>query len=418
MTRVLIPALVLIGALSSRYAATLAPSTFAVDLAQPLPVVTTWGSAGVVPVTILLVTIALALGAYLVALQQEPPSRRITLLCAAATLAAGFAWLPIFSSDTYAYAAYGELARLGANPYAAIIPPEGNALLAAALWQWRPAIPACVYGPAFVWISQMIVTLTHGFAIATTLNAFRILSCLCLLACGTLLGRREAFFLCCNPIALWPAIEGHNDPVMLLVVLVGISVAQRYARMGATIATLGALIKAPALAAGAAMGVLGILERRSFAPMTGFILGCAVLAFAFLQVMANVGTGVATHGAYAPAASVQALSPFFAIALALVVLHNIRNATTWIDRCGLVALAVWLAIPNPYPWYSLWLLPIAACATDRRIVICALAVSAAAMLRYIPDAVGTPTGIGALALGVIATVAYLPLFSRAIIIRS
>ena len=413
-----IPLIFLAGALCCRYAATFAPAQFAIDLAQPIPVVPTWGSAGIVPVAILLITIALALIVYLAALRHEAPPRRFTLLCAAATLAVGFLWLPIFSSDTYAYAAYGELARLGLNPYANIVPPDGNALLAAALWQWKPAIPACVYGPAFVWMSQTILTFTHSLSIAATLDAFRVLSCLCLLACGTLLPRREAFFLCCNPVALWSAIEGHNDSLMVLVVLMGISLAHRYARLGAAVATLGALVKAPALAAGAAMGITAILERRSFAPITGFILGCAILALAVAPLIDGIGSGVATHGAYAPAASVQALSPVIAALLAIAVLLRLRTTTTWLDRWCIIALTLWLAIPNPYPWYSLWILPIAAFAGDRRIAFCALAVSAVAMLRYIPDAIGAPVGAEAIALGIIATVAYLPLFSRAIISRS
>ena len=412
-----IPLAFLIGALASRYAAMLVPQRFTIDMAQPLPVVTTWGPAGVLPIVILLVTVGVATFAYAASLRVAPP-RRITLLCAAATMAAGFLWIPLFSSDTYAYEAYGELARLGFNPYAVISPPPGNALLAAAVWQWRPAIPPCVYGAGFVWIAQMLVTFTHTFPPAITLDAFRILSCACLLACGAMIGRREAFFLSCNPVAIWGAIEGHNDTIMLLVVLAGVTMSTSYARIGATIATLGALIKAPAIAAGAALGIQGLIERRSFSATTGFLLGCAILAVALAPMLEGIGSGVASHGSYAPAASVQALAWPIAALLAIFVLLRLRTATTWMDRFCIVALAAWLAIPNPYPWYSIWILPIAAFATDRRLATCAIAVSCAAMLRYIPDAIGAPTQAGALALGLIATLAYLPLFSRAIISRS
>ena len=67
-----------------------------------------------------------------------------------------------------------------------------------------------------------------------------------------------------------------------------------------------------------------------------------------------------------PLASVQALGLPVA-ALAVLVLWRTRSMTTPIDRWCMVALAAWIAIPNPYPWYALWLLPLAAFAHDRRV---------------------------------------------------
>src|SRR6185312_8945001 len=197
-----------------------------------------------------------------------------------------------------------------------------------------------------------------------------------------------------------------------------IMLSHRYARTGAAIATLGALIKAPAIGAGAALAIQAFLDRRSLSPLSGFLIGCVVLAVAVVPLLQGIGRGVATHGAYAPSVSVQALGWPIAAFVAIFVLFQLRTATTWIDRFCIIALAFWLAIPNPYPWYSLWILPLAAFATDRRLAACALAISCAAMLRYLPDAVAAPSGLATIALGLCAALAYLPLLSRAIISRS
>ena len=386
------------------------PARLSIDLAQPVPVVTVWGSDGMALTCILIATIFTATIAYATAIASDPPSRRVTLACAAATMLAGALWLPIFSSDVYAYAAYGEFARLGANPYAHPVIPQGSPLLDAALWQWRPAIPGCVYGPGFITIAQAIVTMTHALSLSLTLNAFRLLSCIALLACGAIVPRRQAFFLCCNPVALWAAIEGHNDTLMVFAVLAGIAVSTIYPRVGVALATLGALIKAPALAAGAALGF-----HRS---IVGFLVGVAIVVLATGPLVIGISNGVAAHGHYLPLASVQAVSPILAAALGTLVLLRMRVMTDPIDRWCLAALALWPAIPNPYAWYSLWILPIAAFSRDRRVAYTTIAVSGAAMFRYIPDAVALPHGLLAILLALPATVAYAPLFTRAIIIRS
>jgi hypothetical protein len=83
--------------------------------------------------------------------------------------------------------------------------------------------------------------------------------------------------------------------------------------------------------------------------------------------------------------------------------------TTPIDRWCMLALAAWITIPNPYPWYALWMLPLAAFARDRRVIVTTLTVTSAALLRYLPDAAAVPTGAESLALGALALSAYAPL---------
>jgi hypothetical protein len=60
-------------------------------------------------------------------------------------------------------------------------------------------------------------------------------------------------------------------------------------------------------------------------------------------------------------------------------------------------------IPNPYPWYGVWLLALAALAPRSRAATAALLLSFTALLRYIPDAVATPSPAEAAVLSVAAT---------------
>ncbi len=346
---------------------------------------------------------------------------RVILIASGASLAVGLFWVPVFSSDVYAYAAYGEMARLGLDPYTLQSIPSGNPLLTAALWQWKPAIPPSVYGEALVQFSRWIVTASHALPVAATLNIFRIASCAAFLYCvaavarlggDDVAGRRAALTLGCNPVALWAAIEGHNDTFMLAIVVAGLIVSLRYARFGVLLATLGALIKAPALLAGAALASNDLFTKRSIKALTGFLVGCALVAATSQPLIFGVTHNFAPHGHYAPYVSIQALGYVPTIALVGLVLWRLRAFGDGIDRWCVAALALWALIPNPYPWYSLWILPIAAFARDERARGAIIAVSMAALLRYLPDSVGAPVGAYALVLGAIATAAYVPLFRR------
>lgn len=406
----------------SRIALAFAPPRLSIDLAQPLVVATTWGGYGAICAAILFATLAIAALIYIRELRAtDPPSLRSILFASGLSLAAGMLWLPLFSSDVYAYAAYGEMARVGLDPYVLQPLPSGDTLLAAALWQWQPAIPPCVYGEAFAQLSRAIVTMTHALPLAVTLNAFRIATCAAFLYCiaaiariagDDVAGRRAALFLGCNPVALWATIEGHNDALMLSVVLAGTVVSSTYQRFGALLVTLGALIKAPALVGAAALAANDLFSKRSIKALTGFLVGLALVAALSQSLIAGVTHNLAPHGRYAPYASVQALGFIATFAMIALVLWRLRAFDETIDRWCVGALALWALIPNPYPWYSLWILPSAALACDARVRNAVLAVSAAALLRYIPDSVGTPPSALALGLGALATAAYLPLFRR------
>ena len=401
------------GAIVSRVLLAHVPARFAVDLAQPVPIATNWGIEGLWLWLVLATTVGAAFIVYLAQL-RAPLSLPGTLLASSLALFAGLSWLPLFSSDVYAYAAYGEMARLGLNPYVHHA-AGGDALIAAANWQWRPVlVPICVYGETFVTFARLLVTTLHGFGAGVVLTAFRILSCAALLLCGYLAGllggTRAATFIACNPLALFAAIEGHNDTLMVAAVLLGIVVMRRAPAIGAAIVALAASIKLPALAASAALALEQILERRDArAVLGGTLVGWAIVAATSRAMIAGVRSDLAPHGEYTAYASIQALGVPVAALAGLFVLTRVRKMTTPTDRWCMLALAVWITIPNPYPWYALWMLPLAAFARDRRAIATTLTVTSAALLRYLPDAAAVPTGPESLALGALALSAYVPL---------
>jgi hypothetical protein len=412
----MIPALFAAGALLARLVLHASSPHFPVDVAQPLPVATSWGSYGVAAWAVVAIA-ALAAGAVYLRAVAEPPSLRSTLAAAALTLVIGMFWSPLLSSDVYAYAAYGEMARLHSDPYVHHV-MTNDSFVSAAQWQWSGRLPICVYGEAFVAVARAVVTTLRTAGGTIVLDAFRALAAIALLACAVFArytasderaGRRAAAFIALNPVALYAALEGHNDTLMVACVLAGFVVARRVPfAAGMLVAGAGA-IKVPALAAAAGFTIQRVAERKDVtAAIAGSTAG-AILAVAASLRLIEGARAIAAHGTYQPIASVQALSPVLAVALAVAVLARTRATHNDVDRWVLAALALWLVIPNPYPWYALWLVAAAAFARDKRVVATTLAVAAASMLRYLPDAAGAlPPAVG-LALAITALLAYVPL---------
>jgi hypothetical protein len=425
---------VAIGACVSRVLLRAAPSGFASDLAQPIPVATNWGVYGLLLWCVLALALCAAGTLVLRAwTDREPPSLRAILVASALALACGALWIPLFSSDVYAYAAYGEMARLGLDPYVHHALPREVPIFSDAMWQWQRGngtLPVCVYGAGFVALARGVMMLP--IPLTAQLDVLRLISCVALLVCTALLyaalpgdaavKRRAALFFGCNPVAIWSAIEGHNDTVALAAVLAGV-VLLRYRRaVGTLVVTLAAFVKLPGLAVAAAVALNGVLRRdRAAQTACAFLAGTGGVLLGSLPLISALLTGVAPHARYEPLASVQALG----IPVAVLVGMGVFGRTILLRRfprqprdgkygrnlAGVAALGLWLALPGPYPWYAVWLLPLGACAADRRVAFAVFTVAMAALLRYVPDAAGVPSGGLSLLLGLAALAAYAPLFT-------
>jgi hypothetical protein len=323
----------------------------------------------------------------------------------------------LFSSDVYAYAAYGEMARLGMNPYAH--PPAGIAdpIIRAAQLQWITAFPICVYGPAFVAFARAAVTALGPLGFAAQLDAFRAAACVALVVCivlapwayrGDRANRfRAAAAIGLNPVAIWSAAEGHNDAIALAVVLAGFAIARRSPAIGAAIAGLSASLKAPGAAAAIAYA---FVNRRA---RIGALVGLAIAAIGLFPLFAGVAGDLAPHGRYAPSVSLQAafaplgaplaLAASLAVA-ALLAAGGVRRLRVRADEGWIwLALAAWSLIPNPYPWYGLWLAAVAGISPHSRTATVAIALSLTSVLRYVPDAVGAMPAPISVALAIVAS---------------
>lgn len=395
--------------------------------AQPLVVVTNWGAHGAILLFPLVAAIAVAGALYRQLLARADSLTLIRLTCiVAAALAAGWCVPVVFSSDVYAYAAYGELARLGFSPYAHV--PQGfhDALFADAAWQWGGAFPICVYGPAFVGLARSIVTALAPLGPLAQLDALRVAACAALFCCAPVAyvafpgdraaKCRAAATIAANPVAIWCAVEGHNDAIALAMVLTGFALASRnFPALGALVAALSALVKLPGALAAVSLGWLYPRARL------GAAIGIALAGLFSIPLFAALVTNLAPHGRYTAQASLQAIvepaaGPAGAFAAAAIVsalllvgaVARLRSGSAegWV-RLG---LAAWVLVPNPYPWYGLWLVALAALAPRTRAAVVAILLSFTSLLRYVPDAVAVPTPPYAMALGILAALPLLFLF--------
>jgi hypothetical protein len=392
----------------------------------PLVVVTNWGAHGALPLGALLVALAAAGLLYRRALARAS-SQSLATLAGVVAVALAVAWCSpvLFSSDVYAYAAYGELARLGLDPYAHAPPGLHDALLQDAAWQWSPAtFPICVYGPAFVGLARAVVDALAPLGTLAQLDGLRLAASAALLSIVPLAFAayggdraaklRAAATIALNPPAIWCAAEGHNDAIALAIVLAGFAVARRgFFATGAVIVAFSGLVKAPAALAAVAFAAL---QRRA---RLGAAVGIGLVAAFSLPLLFGVGTRLAPHGQYAPQASVQAIgapwSPFAAIvaagticvALTAAGIVRLRRG----DNAGWIWLGIgaWALVPNPYPWYGIWMIALAAIAPRSRAATAAILLSFTSLLRYVPDAIGGPTPAGTVALGVAASLPMLML---------
>ncbi|MBC5800351.1 MAG: hypothetical protein GIX03_05130 [Candidatus Eremiobacteraeota bacterium] len=410
------------GAIVARVLLRYAPSRTLLDRAQPLVVVTAWGSFGAgcfwtLAATLALATLILLAAGFAIAPQVADRDRLGPEIAAAAALAiaASYAWPFVFSSDVYAYAAYGAMLLHGHDPYAVVAPHVHGAIIDAARWQWSGRYPVCVYGPGFVGVAAAAVAATSGATVATTLWALRILAAVAFL-CSILAvdaglqsttPRRRFLALAAyglNPVALWTVAEGHNDAFVLLLGSAAFALAWRRAAFaGALTVGLSATLKAT----GALYAIAALIDALRFAGggrrvriVTACALGLTCAAVVTVPSMSRAFETVGRTGRYVPTASLQSLigiAPAMALAVAAAAWGSARLARRDREGYAWLGIALWLAVANVYPWYVLWVLPaivaaaVPPCAQRRELPWAPIALWAAtisAVVRYLPDASG------------------------------
>jgi hypothetical protein len=315
--------------------------------------------------------------------------------------------VPLFSRDLYSYAAQAQITRAGLDPYsvgpAALSGPFLDEI--SRMWVDTPA----PYGPLWLGLGRAVATLT-GDRVLTTVLFMRLLAVVGLLLIARYLPRLAAACGVDPGFALWLGVlnplmlihfvaGGHNDALMLGLVVAGLSVAveaaeERWVAAGVALAAAAVLVKAPAVIA---VGFLAWIWSRHLTGRWALVRACvrtgavAVATAAVITLATGIGFGWINQ-LNTPGAVVTWLSIPTGLGLLTDFLRNAENYITSEDpvisafriggqvatalvvswlwlRAGrhgpvrglaLALLAVVMLGPVVQPWYVIWPLVIAA----------------------------------------------------------
>lgn len=305
---------------------------------------------------------------------------------------------PLFSRDVYSYAAQGEMASRGLNPYAhgpTALGPNPYLRLVDPIWRNARA----PYGPAWERLAGGIVQLARHDVIAT-IAGFRFVALIgvVLIALGVpvlarSVGRDPAGAVALavlNPLVLLVLLGGaHNDALMLGLLVAGCAAARRnHILIGLLLCVLAAEVKVPALigalfigwwwsdgaanwrqrlariaaailTAVALMAVIGLVSGLGWRWLGG--LSDPGVVVSWLDPVTAVGlllshlSGALGFGGH-PAAYVQsARAVGFALAAVISIGLVLRSARVGaMQALGWSLLAFVLLGPVVWPWYETW----------------------------------------------------------------
>lgn len=222
--------------------------------------------------------------------------------------------MPLASSDLYSYAAQGQLVRHGLDPYTttpADLPAvDLGKFLDNVAWKWVDT--PSPYGPLWVAMSKWLAVGTGDHALISVL-LLRLLPFAAVLAIAWLLPMLAERYARRADLALWLAVAnplilvhtvggGHNDAVMVALMLAGLVLASRPNAdwrhlLGAlALTTLAAAIKSPALVAVAFVVPIYLsgrpeLRSRGWLRYCALAAGIVVAVFTVVSLIAGVGLG-------------------------------------------------------------------------------------------------------------------------------
>lgn len=329
----------------------------------------------------------------------------VVLVLGAAIQLAPLAGPLLISSDAYSYAAYGRVdAALDGNPYVdppASFPSDGVTSSVAGGWRETPS----VYGPVFAVGSAAVASLAGGdpeFAVwlyrVAAASAMLTLMGLAALLAGQ--PARAAAFVGWNPLlAVHFAGGGHNDAIMMVLVLLGLAVGRlRPAGGGACWAAAAAIKWVPVpLYALWAVAASRRGERAGLVGFAGMVGGIAALAtwrygLDWTRVVTPLAHAAGAQSRYSLGRRLGDLgvSPLVstAVALAIAITGGIviaRAALTGRARLGLAAGLLLVVTPWLLPWYAVWPVSLAAIERERTSRVLALALCA----YLLPARIGT-----------------------------
>jgi alpha-1,6-mannosyltransferase len=348
-------------------------------------------------------------------------SARSVLMCIAAFHALIVLAPPLLSTDVFSYQAYARIGALyGTNPF--LNGPHAIALdpvypFIGAKWVTIPS----AYGPLFTILSYLFAPLSI-VASAFVYKGIAAVAGLVIVGLVWNIARlrgvdpvRAIAVVGLNPLLVVYGVGGgHNDILMLAVMLAGIAlVLQQRDRAGAGSLVLATGIKLTAglllpFALAATASPLAHRRRREML-IGGGLVATAVAAVAFgvfgggvlhlavtLQksqslgdwhsipgfVSSRLGLGTAGH------IIGDVLAVAFVVATCWLVRKVWRGELDWIAGAAWATVAMLVTASSLLPWYVAWLMPLAALGRDRRLVRVALVMTGVVqfiqLLGYIP----------------------------------
>jgi alpha-1,6-mannosyltransferase len=350
------------------------------------------------PAYLALLLVAIGLWALLVAAlarAELPPRRLIGAIAAAIAL---FALAPpLLSLDLFSYLSYARLAAEGLNPYEAAPADLPGDPAAERVDDFRGAVS--VYGPLFT-----LLTLPLGLTGAGLgLWALKALAAAWLAAIVALTIRiagvrgvpalPAAAFVGLNPMVLVHIVGGgHNDGAMVALALAGVlavltarpaAAGLAFVAAAATKAT-GGLLLPFALLGGPGRGRLAAAAAAAAA--LGLALSLALFGGAAFEALGVAGGNQETVSRWsvpATATRISGLDVDLVRALFLgAYLVALAGLLVWVGRggdwlrggawatFGLLVATAWMV-----PWYLIWLVPLAAVARDRVLLVLTVALT-------------------------------------------
>jgi hypothetical protein len=347
-------------------------------------------------------------------------SARVVLMCIAAMHALVLLAPPLLSTDVFSYQFYGRMQALyAANPYVA--GPHALALdplfpYIGARWTYTPT----VYGPLFTELSYLLAPLS----IAASVLAYKAIAAVASLATIALVWNsarlrginpvKAAALVGLNPLVVIYGVGGaHNDLLMMVMLMAGVYLvlAQR-PRSGSAMVVAAAAVKLTAgvmlaLAIASGGGRRARDHRRDVligaAAAAALVLGLSFLwfgtgplhLFGTVQKVQSEGDWHSIPGFIGAVLGTSfghvvgiVLGALFVVVFGWLFWQTWRGRLDWINAGAWTALALLVTASSLLPWYVVWLLPLAALSTDRRLWRVAIAATAFVellqLIGYVP----------------------------------
>lgn len=342
------------------------------------------------------------------ALDGGPGALRSILIAALAWTAPLLVTVPLFSRDMFSYVAQGRLMAEGVDPYTSGVAtlPGWFALGVDPRWANTPT----PYGPLYLLAERTAVQLagwSYPEVSIAMLRALSVVGVVVIAVYAIRLARLRglstaltAWTIVANPLTLVLfVVAGHNDSVMLALVLASLYYAQTDRRIAA-VALLGAaiaikpvaVIALPILAllwlrhdatlrervrewAWTGLGALGLVVAIGLAAGVGVGWVAAMVVpgtilhwyapLSSISVAASTAVQLAGQDPAAAVTTVKVLALLAAAAVATGLMLS-RRAIDPLARLTGALLAFVTASTAIHPWYALWILPIAALARPWR----------------------------------------------------